>query len=308
MLYLIGSIVLSSFLTLAFKLCGRLKIDIFPTIVFNYITCVITGSIVNGAFPVNSKVVSMPWFYWAILMGAMFISLFNLIGITTQRNGVAVASVSNKLSLIIPVLLSVYLYNESVYGWKLAGVLLALVAVVFTCLPAKYSKTSSQNAEQKSSPKTGRKISGNLQGFLPVILFVGSGLLDALINHVQKHFVTDANSNAYLISGFLFAAIIGLTVLFFQYATRQREFDRKHVIAGVLIGIPNYFSIWCLLIFLKKSPWESSASIPMNNMGIVLFSTLIAALFFKEKLSAINWLGVVLSIVSIYMIAFGNQW
>jgi drug/metabolite transporter (DMT)-like permease len=76
--------------------------------------------------------------------------------------------------------------------------------------------------------------------------------------------------------------------------------------AGILIGIPNYFSIWCLVRFLKQSPWESSASIPVNNMGIVLFSSVVAWLLFKERLSKINWAGIILSLVAIYLIAFGD--
>jgi uncharacterized membrane protein len=79
------------------------------------------------------------------------------------------------------------------------------------------------------------------------------------------------------------------------------------VIAGICIGIPNYFSIWCLVHFLQDSPWETSASLPVNNMGIVLFSTLVAALLFKEKLSNINWTGIALSAIAIYLIAFGNS-
>jgi uncharacterized membrane protein len=72
--------------------------------------------------------------------------------------------------------------------------------------------------------------------------------------------------------------------------------------------VPNYFSIWCLIRFLKQSPWETSASIPMNNMGIVLFSTLAAAILFKEKLTLINKMGVLLAAVAILLIAFGNSW
>ena len=39
-------------------------------------------------------------------------------------------------------------------------------------------------------------------------------------------------------------------------------------------------------------------------MGIVLFSAVAAWLLFKEKLSLINWVGIVLSIVAIALIAF----
>ncbi len=295
MLYLLGSIILTSYLTFALKLCERYKVSIFQAIVFNYITCVITGSFVNGSFPLNGEIIQEPWFKWAGLMGILFVSLFNIIGITAQKINVAVASVANKLSLIIPVILSVYLYGESVKGWKLLGVLLALLAVVLTCYPSKSTEKSVDKGDHK------------WLYFLPVILFLGSGLLDSLINHVQKSYVTEANKNAFLISGFLSAAIIGSLVLCFQYATGNMKFQLKNLFAGIIIGIPNYFSIWCLVKFLQHSPWQSSASIPVNNMGIVLFSSVVAWLLLKEKLSKINWVGIALSLVAIYLIAFGDN-
>ena len=93
--------------------------------------------------------------------------------------------------------------------------------------------------------------------------------------------------------------------MIYQYVTGKQIFAIKNLLAGILIGIPNYFSIWCLVHFLKQSPWQSSASIPVNNMGIVLFSSVVAWVLFKERLSVINWLGIILSIVAIYFIAFG---
>lgn len=292
MIYLLGSILFSSYLTLAFKACKRYGINVFQTIVFNYITCVVTGSFVNGSFPISAASVNNTWFYWACGMGVLFICLFNIIGITAQKNGVAVASVANKLSLIIPVVLSVYLYNEQLSILKIIAVGIALVAVFFTCYqPVKSSVTTPTN-----------KWSIYL---LPFILFIGSGLLDAIINHVQKNYVTTENSNAYLITGFLSAATIGLMLLGIQFIRGKQTFALKNLVAGILVGIPNYFSIWCLVKFLKQSPWQSNQSIPVNNMGIVLFSAVAAWLLFKEKLSLINWVGIVLSLVAIALIAFG---
>ena len=294
MIYLLGSIILTSYLTLAFKACEKWGISVFPAIIFNYITCVITGSLVNGSFPINSNTIQADWFKWAMLMGLLFVSIFNIVGITAQKIGVAVASVANKLSLVIPVILSVYLYNETVAGWKLVGVMMAIVAVIFTCAP---------NGNNKNSSTT---VSTKMKIILPLVLFIGSGLLDALINHVQQKYVRSENNNAFLISGFFSAACIGTAVLLFQYISRKRVFLAKELLAGLCIGIPNYFSIWCLVTFLQQSPWESSASFPVNNMGIVLFSTLVAWILFKEKLSAVNWIGVLLSLTAIFLIAFGN--
>jgi len=294
MIYLIGSIVLTSYLTLSFKACEKYRVNVFQAIVFNYITCVVTGSVVNGSFPVHAANIGMPWFKWACIMGAMFVSIFNVVALTAQKNGVAVASVANKLSLIIPVMLSVYLYNETVAGWKAAGVVLALAAVVFTCYTPR-------------KDATGQGKQGLMVYMLPLVLFLSSGLLDALINHVQLTYVTEENNNDYLVSSFFSAATIGSVLLVIQLVRKKQQFQWKSLFAGVLIGIPNYFSIWCLVHFLKQSPWQTSASIPVNNMGIVLFSAIAAGILFKERLSKINWLGILLSLLAIYLIAFGDQ-
>jgi drug/metabolite transporter (DMT)-like permease len=293
MLYLIGSIVLSSYLTLSFKMCERYGVNTFQAIVFNYLTCVVTGSFVNGSFPINKEALQAGWFGWACLMGTLFIVLFNIIGFTAQKLGVAVASVANKLSLVIPFLFSIWLYNEKATGFKIAGILIALVAVVLTCRPS-------------SSDKNQPKMSGMLLWLLPAVLFVGSGLLDTSIKYVEQQFLNDGNKNAYLISSFAAAGFIGLTWLLVRLATGKAKFQWKNVFAGILIGIPNYFSIWCLVKVLKESSLQSSAIIPVNNMGIVLFSTVMAWLLFKEKLSAINWVGIILSLIAIALIAFGD--
>jgi uncharacterized membrane protein len=69
--------------------------------------------------------------------------------------------------------------------------------------------------------------------------------------------------------------------------------------------VPNYFSIWCLVHVLKQYQGNSSAIIPINNMGIVLFSAVAAWVLFKEQLTTINWLGIVLALGAIALIAFG---
>ena len=293
MLFLIGSIIFTSWLTLSFKIVARYKISTIQSIVFNYISSVITGSFVNGIFPINSATFHQAWFPWACVMGIIFISLFNVIAQTAQKIGVAVASVANKLSLIIPFLFSLYLYNEKATVLKIAGVGVALAAVLLTCWPGKQAQTNR------------RGISRGLMILLPLILFLASGLLDTMIKYVEHSFLNNENQNAYLITAFSVAADIGVLVLILLFSTGRQKFEPRSVVAGICIGVPNYFSIWCLLRVLKQNAGNSSAIIPINNMGIVLFSTVIAWLFLKEKLSALNWAGIILSLGAIALIAFG---
>jgi uncharacterized membrane protein len=99
--------------------------------------------------------------------------------------------------------------------------------------------------------------------------------------------------------------MIGGVVLLWKLVAGKERLDPRAVGMGMLIGIPNYFSLWCLVRVLKLNAGNSSSVIPIINMGIVLFSTLIAAFFLQERLSKINVWGIVLSIIAISMIAFG---
>ena len=290
MIYLLGSIVLTSWLTLSFKLVERFRLNSFQAIVFNYIFCVLTGSIVNGHAPAYAASLRQDWFPWACIMGIIFITLFNIIAYTAQRIGVAVTSVANKLSLVIPFIFSIYLYNERATWLKIVGIGLALLAVVLTCLPAKHG----------NKIKTSRWLYA-----LPVLLFAGSGLLDTMIKYVEHKFLQAGNKDEYLVTAFSMAATLGIAVLIMQLASGKQKFSGKGVLAGAAIGIPNYFSIWCLMEVLKKYVNNSSAIIPINNMGIVLFSSLMAWLLFKEKLSFINWIGIMLALGAIALIAYG---
>lgn len=290
MIYLIGSIVFTSWLTLAFKVVQRWRADTFQAIVFNYITCVITGSFVHGSALNYAEITHKPWFGWACVMGTVFISLFYLIGATTQRIGVAVASVANKLSLVIPFIFSVILYHEGITAFKIAGIAVALAAVVLTCYPRKQEEGH---------------VRDKWLYFLPVIVFIGSGLLDTMIKYVEQKYLNPSNQDEYLITAFSTAATLGTVTLITKLLTGKTRLTYKSVLSGIMIGVPNYFSIWCLLQVLKLYAGNSSAIIPINNMGIVLFSAVMAWLMFKERLSVINWLGILLAMGSIALIAYG---
>jgi drug/metabolite transporter (DMT)-like permease len=284
-------VLLSSYLTLSFKGIKKYHISSFQTIVFNYLTCAITGSILSGSFPIASSI-HKPWIFWALLIGFTFIFLLNIIGITAREISVAVASVANKLSLVIPFIFSISLYNENATAFKICGVILALAAVVLAGLPQDKGRPSS-------------KISPFLKFMLPVILFIGSGLLDTMMKYVQAKYLGSSDDTEYITVLFTSAFCIGLMAMPFYLKIRKQSFDKRSILAGIIIGLPNYFSIWCLIKVLKFFNNNSSAIIPINNMCIVLVSSIAAWIFFREKLSLINWIGIVLSIGAIALIAFG---
>ncbi len=295
MLYLLGSIVFTSYLTLSFKVLEKYRINNLQAIVFNYFTCVAVGILVDGKSPIKANSLDEPWITWAVVLGCFFVFLFNVIAFTTQNMGVAVASVTNKLSLVIPFLFSIYLYNETATFLKIAGIAVAMIAVIFTCWPEKGHVLAGSH----------KKVSSFFLIALPLLMFIGSGLLDTMIKYIESSYLDETNKNAFLITTFLIAGSVGLFILLSLMLIGKIKFDYRAVIAGVAIGIPNYISIWCLVRVLRDYAGNSSAIIPINNMGIVLFSTVVALFLFSERLTKLNWIGIILSIAAIALIAYG---
>lgn len=294
MIFLLGSILCSTFLTIAFKFCDRFGISKFQAIVFNYLTCLITGSVVNGSFPSLTMATGESWFAWALVMGVGFVISFNLIAVTVQRSGLAIASVASKLSLVIPFIASILLYQESTSFLKVLGIVLALVAVALTI----YTPAADAQFIAKRSTEGA--------GFLlPLVVFVFTGVLDSLVKYVEQAFLNDANNNEFLIIAFLAAFVGGFAFFIAGISRGKMRFCPKAIVAGICIGIPNYFSIWCLVKVLKLYPRESATLLPVNNLGIVLCSALIAWVLYKEQLHKINWLGIVLALIAICLVAFG---
>ena len=297
MIYLIGSIFLSTYLTIAFKICDRFSINKFQAIVFNYFICLVSGAVINGTVPAYTQNIYEPWFKWAVVMGTGFVISFNLIAFTVEKNGLAIAAVASKLSLIIPFTASIFLYNENAGAFKITGICLALLSVVLTLYPSK----SFDNTNTPSNKRLSLQLI-----ILPLVVFLATGFLDTLVKYVEQSFLTAANSNEYLVTAFTVAFTAGFILLILLVAAKKTRVQSKAILAGLLIGIPNYFSIWCLMKVLKVHPGNSSVIFPVNNLGIVLLSAILAWIVFKEKLSLLNRAGIVLSIISILLIAFGN--
>ena len=290
MLYLIFTILLNVYLSVAFKIFQRLKIDTMQAIVVNYWTCVITGSLFLGHFPVQQASVHQPWIWWALVMGASFFTIFNLIGYCTKVDGITTTTIANKLSLVIPVGFALWLYSEHLTITKAAGILIAF--------PAVYLSTRTKEDHPKK-----------MSLLLPFLLFLGSGLLDTLVNYVaHKYFTTGndaadaANQSIYLIHTFCAAGIIGTLIAGASILAGKRTFAWKNILAGIVLGIPNYFSIYFLFRLLQSGFLPGSAAIPVNNIGIVLVAALIAILCFGEKANPARILGMVLSLVAILLI------
>lgn len=286
MIYLFLSIIFTTGLILIFKLFQRFEIDNFQAIVFNYI---IAGSICIFLSDTDfspSQIIHQEWFNSSFIIGLFFICVFNLVAYSAQKIGIAITSVSTKISLCIPVIFGFIYYGDSINILKVTGIFLALISIYFT--------------SKKESSADG--INRNYI-LVPIILFVCTGLLDLILIYSQETYEIVNKGLELEFSAMLYttAGCIGVPILIFKFL-KGHEIELKNVIAGIGLGIPNVLSIVFFLKCLNHFP-ESTFVFPINNMGIVATSAIFASILFKEHLSKINWLGIVIAMLSILLIS-----
>ena len=144
--------------------------------------------------------------------------------------------------------------------------------------------------------------------FWPALLFIGGGLLDTLMKYVQFNFLKSQDSQAvYSIFCFATAGAIGVVLVTVLLLLKKTTLQWKNIIAGICVGIPNYFSIYFLVRMLNDNFLQSSAAIPVLNIGILVASALTAILLFREKANFLRVTGLVLSVIAILLIAFGDR-
>jgi uncharacterized membrane protein len=95
---------------------------------------------------------------------------------------------------------------------------------------------------------------------------------------------------------------LGVFVVITQMINGKFKFHWKNIIGGIVLGVPNYYSMEFLLKAFKTDI-ESSTLFTINNVGIVILTTVFALAFFKEKLIKKNWVGILLAVISILLVA-----
>ena len=286
MIYLLLSIVFNAVLFVIIKLFARFNIDALQALVVNYFVAFLVGLFFLDNSLAPKEIISHDWFKGSILLGFVFISTFYATTLTSQRNGLSVASVASKMSVIIPITLGVILYNESLGFVKIIGILLALIAVYFT-----------------SKKETGEVQNANNLLF-PVLVFLGAGTIDASLKYLQTYHVPANQIGLFSTVTFFCAFTVGVLTLLFLTIRGQIKFSGRNILGGIALGLPNYFSLYYLVKMLEAKAFQSATLFTIHNISIVLVSTFVGILFFKEKISLRNAFGIGLALFALYLVTY----
>ena len=285
MIYLFLSTLFSTRLFVIFKYFGIYKIETLKAIVVNYMVAFTLGFISSEKTITITEIPNQPWFYGAIFLGAMFVSIFFVMAITAQKNGISVASISGKMSVVIPIFFGVLLYGESINLLKITGIIIALIAVYLASIK-----------EDENDVKKGQLL-------FPMLLFVGSGIIDTSLKYIEEQFVPVEEVAVFSGSLFAIAAFFGSVLLGIKALKKRDSFGFKNIIAGIILGVPNYYSIVFLIKALQTDGFESSTLFTLNNVAIVIVSSIVGLILFRERFSNKNKIGVFLAIIGIILVS-----
>lgn len=272
-----------------FRYFEKWEVDNLQAIVVNYFVAASLSFLIYDGNESLTESLSQNWFPSAIVLGVMFMVSFYLYALSTQKAGVAITAVASKMSVVIPVILGSFLYvNESLNTVKYIGLALALISFYLIF-----------------KSKEGNQINIKLL-ILPAIIFLISGANDTLMKWIKDTFVessgTDLNNEIHFI-GVLFTISLITSIIFMivHQIRKPTPLHWKSIGAGALLGIMNVLSATSM--FLAMGQFESGFFFPIFNVSIVSLSALSGIVLFREKLSTINLIGILLATITIGIIA-----
>ena len=266
MTFLVFAIVASTMNHLLFKAFSRFGIDLLSAIVVNYFVCVIIGYGTSSASVLPGSIFTQNWYPYSLVQGGLFAACFFLIGRTTEKQGVAVASLATRLSVAVPTFAAFLMYDDVISAPKIVGILIALTALYLS------SAMPSQSA-QPPGAKT----------LLPLILFAAFGVHSTLIKFVQANYLGNTSYHAYVMAAFFSAFMLSGSVLAWRFLKKKQSFHWKDLVSGIALGCANYGAVYFLIRVLGVPGWQSSRIFPTLSVSIVLLSSFGAWAFFNER-------------------------
>lgn len=285
MIYLLLSVVTNAAIYWLFKYFERIGAKIFETIVFNYLVAFSCGIFfvpnVSDAF---SSAFQFPvWSVVGLIMGGLFIAVFYFMAITAKKSGIALATLSSKMSLVLAVLLLAFLGKGEITLIKAIALVIAMLGLYLF------------STDGKSKFDRGALV-------YPLVLMLGSTSVDFSIAYFQS-FTTNQNElSLFTCMPFMGAGIIGIGMLLYKLFVLKEKFPVKEMGTGIVLGLVNYGSIF-FLVELYHSAWMPESTIlPVNNLLVLVAGSIGAIFLFNEKLNRRKIQGLIICVLALILL------
>ncbi len=264
MMNLILAICSSAAISLVMRLSSDKVRNNVSMLAVNYMTCLLLSALFTGPrglLPRDGETIKA--LGMGVIHGVLFLAAFVSFQSSVRRNGMVLSAVFMKLGLLVPMVLSVFLFREMPGAAQIVGFVLALASIILI------------NFEKGAA-------SGGSMPELVGLLLLG-GTADAMSKIFEE--LGPAHLSAqFLLYTFATALILCLCLVW----VKGQRFTKWELLFGFVIGIPNFFSARFLLGAL-----ESLAAVivyPAYSVAAMLLITLAGVVFFRERLKTRQWI------------------
>ena len=283
MLYLILAVLSSAAMALVLKCFRNQKGNRYGILLGNYLTCVVIALVL---LPDKGLILSGSWItlVCGIGGGLFFVLALVCMQSSIRANGAGLTSAFARLGLIVALGLSILLFREHPTAPQFIGIGLALGAIVLLGADGGGSRSAKQGG----------------RGFgLLLLTLAASGCADAMAK-VFDMYGNGREDSLYFFWLFSTAVLLCGVLLLAEQRRTGNGVRLGEFAAGVLVGIPNYFSSWLLLRSLQELP--AVLVYPTYSTATILLVLGCGALFFRERLSRRQRPGILLILLALALL------
>ncbi|MCK4544550.1 EamA family transporter [candidate division WOR-3 bacterium] len=275
MIYLILSILSSSSMALLIKYNENRKLNRVSIMLYNYIIISIVLLFMNihkGLFVFDQKLILL-----STIVGFLFAFNFFIYMKLINHSGISLPTLAMRISLVIPVTLSIIFYRENITILRIFGILFAIITIVLM-----------HNQRSKK-----------LYIYMLILLFVAAGIADFSMKYFERNF--DLKYQLLYMNMLFFSAAIFVFIfsLFYRKASGKYE-----VVNGAVLAIPNMFATFFLILALKHT--DAIVVFPLINISVIIFSSLLSFIIFKESFRDKKIFALITGIITIILLSIGK--
>jgi len=276
MLFLLLAVLSSTMVSVGMRLStGRISAD-RGMLGVNYLICSLLGAAYAGFDLWKPETAGFSLTVGlGMFSGVLYLAGFVMLQRSVWKNGVVLSSVFMKLGLLVPIAMSLLLFQEIPTLTQIIGFLIAIGAIVLINL----KKGSDENSFG--------------MGLIALLLVGGS--CDAM-SKVFEVFGPASLSEQYLFYTFLSAFLLCAGLV----ARKGERPGLRELLFGSLIGIPNFFSAKFLLLALTRLP--AVVVYPSYSVATLLLITLTGVALFRERLSSLQWVALAAIVAALILL------
>jgi drug/metabolite transporter (DMT)-like permease len=278
MLFVVFGVLTITVITLTNRKAVHTSKTLWGVLATNYMTALslsLALGIVNGLGLVSSFTWILGFATGLLYAGSLFLNM-KIIG----RRGASIAISVSQLSVLVPVVLSVALFSETLRANQLVGVVLALVSLPLL------------------ATKTGAEASGSMDRGT-MMLLVGALLVQGFGQFSSKVLVASglgAQTGAFFIAVFASATLFTVPVALRHW----KNVEMNDLFYGAVVGVSNIGGNLSILLALVALP--GAIVFPMVSSGGLLLITILAWFIFKERVGRQNAIGMMLTLSAVLLI------